>query len=86
MSLRELEKEENAEKCNAFLRAWKRFKALPIDNPNSFWAIAGYHGEPFKPRMKNLVDDKSTEESGTGTKSTETKEDKQEKQNYWGGW
>lgn len=54
MSVRQLEKPENAKRLNAFLRAWKRITELPPDNPNSFWAIATYHGEPFKPRKKLL--------------------------------
>ena len=49
MSLRELVKDEK--KRNAFLKAFKRITELPPDNPNSYWAIAGYHGEPFVHRM-----------------------------------
>jgi tyrosinase len=29
------------------VRAWRGIKALPPYHPNSFFAIAGYHGEPF---------------------------------------
>ncbi|MEM7188953.1 MAG: tyrosinase family protein [Pseudomonadota bacterium] len=29
------------------MRAWKGIKELPADNPNSFFMIGGYHGEPF---------------------------------------
>jgi tyrosinase len=29
-------------------RAWKGIKALPPDDPNSFFMIGGYHGEPFR--------------------------------------
>eukprot|EP00112_Aurelia_sp_Birch-Aquarium-sp1_P001422 Seg1152.4 transcript_id=Seg1152.4/GoldUCD/mRNA.D3Y31 product=Tyrosinase protein_id=Seg1152.4/GoldUCD/D3Y31 len=49
LSLRQLVKDET--KRNAFLRAFKRITELPPDNPNSYWAIAGYHGEPFAKRM-----------------------------------
>lgn len=45
MSVRELVTHQD--KLNAFLRAFKRIQELPIDHPNSFWVIAGYHGEPF---------------------------------------
>ncbi len=48
MSVRELMKPENKKKKNAFLRAWKLIKELPPSNPNSFWAIAGFHGMPLK--------------------------------------
>jgi tyrosinase len=30
------------------MRAWKGIKELPPDDPNSFFVIAGYHGEPFR--------------------------------------
>jgi len=56
MSVRELEKPENSAKRNAFLRAWKRIQELPPDNPNSFWAIAGFHGEPFRAPYYNKPD------------------------------
>lgn len=29
-------------------RAWKGIKELPPDDPNSFFVIGGYHGEPFR--------------------------------------
>lgn len=29
-------------------RAWKGIKELPADDPNSFFMIGGYHGEPFR--------------------------------------
>ena len=54
-------KNENKTKLNAFLRAWKRIQELPPDNPNSFWAIAGFHGYPPKP---NQVDPDSKTEPG----------------------
>ena len=47
VSVREMMKD--SKKTNALLRAWKRIKELPPDNPNSFFAIAGFHGEPFVP-------------------------------------
>jgi len=46
LSVRELSKDPV--KLNAFLRAFKKIQELPPDNPNSFWVIAGYHGEPFE--------------------------------------
>lgn len=30
------------------MRAWKGIKDLPADDPNSFFMIGGYHGEPFR--------------------------------------
>jgi tyrosinase len=30
------------------MRAWQAIKALPPDDPNSFFMIGGYHGEPFR--------------------------------------
>lgn len=30
------------------MRAWRAIKALPPDDPNSFFMIGGYHGEPFR--------------------------------------
>jgi tyrosinase len=30
------------------MRAWKGIKDLPPDDPNSFFVIGGYHGEPFR--------------------------------------
>lgn len=30
------------------VRAWRGIKALPSYHPNSFFMIAGYHGEPFR--------------------------------------
>eukprot|EP00794_Sanderia_malayensis_P009633 gene9633-10621_t len=49
ISLRELEGKPALK--NAFLRAFKKLQELPPENANSFWAIATYHGEPFKPRL-----------------------------------
>ena len=28
------------------MRAWKGIKELPPDDPNSFFILGGYHGEP----------------------------------------
>lgn len=51
MSFRELEKPENDDKRQAFIRAFRRIKEIKSDDNaypwNSFWKIAGYHGEPF---------------------------------------
>lgn len=30
------------------MRAWKGVKALPPDDPRSFFVLGGYHGEPFR--------------------------------------
>jgi tyrosinase len=32
----------------SLMRAWKGIKELPPDDPNSFFALAGLHGEPFR--------------------------------------
>ena len=41
------ERGEQAE-LEALWRAWKGIKELPPDDPNSFFMIGGYHGEPFR--------------------------------------
>ncbi len=30
------------------MKAWAGIKALPTDDPNSFFTLGGYHGEPFR--------------------------------------
>ncbi|MGE5149425.1 MAG: tyrosinase family protein [Rhodospirillaceae bacterium] len=41
---------ENGKKkpLETLMRAWKGIKELPPDDPNSFFMIGGYHGEPFR--------------------------------------
>jgi tyrosinase len=36
------------EALDALMRAWKGIQDLKTYDPNSFFAIAGYHGEPFR--------------------------------------
>jgi tyrosinase len=36
------------EELDALMRAWKGIQDLPPTNPNSFFVIGGYHGEPFR--------------------------------------
>lgn len=38
------------------MRAWKGIKELPVNDPNSFFIVGGYHGEPF--RGPGSTDDK----------------------------
>ncbi len=38
----------NKQPLEDVMRAWKGIKELPPDNPNSFFMIGGYHGEPFR--------------------------------------
>lgn len=38
----------NKAELENLMRAWKGIKELPPDDPNSFFMIAGYHGEPFR--------------------------------------
>jgi tyrosinase len=38
----------NKKPLEDLMRAWKGLKELPPDNPNSFFVIGGYHGEPFR--------------------------------------
>ena len=38
----------NTKELDSLMRAWKGIKALPPDDPNSFFMIGGYHGEPFR--------------------------------------
>lgn len=80
LSLRELDKECNAQKRNDFLKAWKLIQELPPTNPNSFWSIATYHGMPFKQRRVELDGDESEEDSS----GTFTDEDQDPK--TWGGY
>jgi tyrosinase len=36
------------------MRAWKAIKELPVEHPDSFFTIGGFHGEPF--RGKGAID------------------------------
>lgn len=65
LSLRELDKKDNAKKRNDFLKAWKLIQELPPTNPNSFWSIASYHGMPFKQRRVPLGGDGKDKEPKT---------------------
>jgi tyrosinase len=50
-SLTDLQQEyDNGNKVplETLMRAWKGIKELPPDDPNSFFTIGGYHGEPFR--------------------------------------
>jgi tyrosinase len=38
----------NKQPLEDLMRAWKGIKALPPDDPSSFFVIGGYHGEPFR--------------------------------------
>jgi tyrosinase len=38
----------NKKPLEDLMRAWKGIKELGPDNPNSFFVIGGYHGEPFR--------------------------------------
>ncbi len=38
----------NKKPLEDLMRAWRGIKELPPDNPNSFFVIGGYHGEPFR--------------------------------------
>jgi len=42
----------NKKPLEDLVRAWKGIKELPSSNPNSFFVIGGYHGEPFQYRKK----------------------------------
>lgn len=46
-SIRELELLENRKDLDKLIRAFRGIQQLPPDDPNSFFVIAGYHGEPF---------------------------------------
>ena len=37
----------NKKPLEDLMRAWKGIKELPPDNPQSFFILGGYHGEPF---------------------------------------
>lgn len=38
----------NKKPLEDLMRAWKGIKALPATDPNSFFVLGGYHGEPFR--------------------------------------
>jgi tyrosinase len=38
----------NKKPLEDLMRAWKGIKELPPDNPQSFFVLGGYHGEPFR--------------------------------------
>ena len=38
----------NRKPLEALMRAWKGIKELPPGDPNSFFVLGGYHGEPFR--------------------------------------
>ena len=46
----------NKKELENLMRAWHGIKALPHDDPNSFFTIGGFHGEPF--RGKGATDKK----------------------------
>jgi len=48
----------NMKELENVYKAFKGIQELPADNPNSFFVIAGYHGEPFVPQPTG--DDPST--------------------------
>ena len=39
---------QKPEELDKLIRAWAGIQALPPDDGNSFFKIAGYHGEPFR--------------------------------------
>ncbi len=50
-SLIELQKEyenNNKKPLEDLMRAWQGIKALPPDDPKSFFKLGGFHGEPFR--------------------------------------
>lgn len=54
-SIHELQKqydEGNKKPLEDVVRAWAGITALPADDPNSFFTIGGYHGEPFQYRRQ----------------------------------
>ncbi len=60
-SVRELQEDYDQNKkqpLEDFIRAWKGIKELPPEDPNSFFRLGGYHGEPFiyRPWVDNLTE------------------------------
>jgi tyrosinase len=50
-SIQELQEEYtngNKKPLEDLMRAWKGIQELPPDNPQSFFVLGGYHGEPFR--------------------------------------
>ncbi|CDW82065.1 tyrosinase [Stylonychia lemnae] len=42
----------NRKELSDLLRAWKGIKELPVEDPKSFYNIAGYHGLPFTGKIE----------------------------------
>ena len=53
-SIRALELLENRKELDKLIRAFRGIQQLPPDDPNSFFVIAGYHGEPFEVQGKDV--------------------------------
>ncbi len=55
-SARELEEPENKALLDDLVTAWDKMQKLPTNDENSFFRIAGYHGEPleYRPAVDNL--------------------------------
>lgn len=49
-TLQEEYEKGNKKPLEDLVRAWKGIKELPADHPQSFFTLAGYHGEPFQYR------------------------------------
>lgn len=48
ITLQEAYEQGNKEPLETLMRAWKGIKELPTSDPNSFFMIGGFHGEPFR--------------------------------------
>src|SRR5471030_46847 len=61
ISLQEDYERGNKKPLEDLMRAWKGIKELPPDDPHSFFALGGYHGEPFQ--YRKTVDNLAPEDS-----------------------
>lgn len=48
VALQEAYENGNKEPLETLMRAWKGIQELPASDPNSFFTIGGFHGEPFR--------------------------------------
>lgn len=39
---------QNRDLLENLIRAWRGIQKLDVNNPDSYWMIAGFHGEPFR--------------------------------------
>lgn len=48
LDLQNAYKSDDKKPLEDLMRAWKGIKELPVNDPNSFFKLGGFHGEPFR--------------------------------------